>query len=254
VSNRATYPYEGSADSRPRRRKRSSRNAPSFRGWTRTSEGKGSEPCRGHQHPTRNRGACLLARTESLEIPLTSPGQGSRYPCGRRESNPQSTSFEPARSSSCLTSAWCAARGSNSVLRIKGPVHHPSCLRRVDRPGFEPGTFSVRGSCSNQLELAAQGLPGLARRAATTGLTGACTPVNRPVLFFGVPLWICQHAGTFIPQDGANENRPPGVCPASGFRLVLTPLSRSHSSDQGSIGLQAREHADMPLASPAPYA
>jgi hypothetical protein len=29
----------------------------------------------------------------------------------------------------------------------------------VDRPGFEPGTFSLQGSCSNQLELAAQGGP-----------------------------------------------------------------------------------------------
>jgi hypothetical protein len=43
----------------------------------------------------------------------------------------------------------------------------------VDRPGFEPGTFSLRGSCSDQLELAAQGLPGLARRAARAGLAGA---------------------------------------------------------------------------------
>ena len=38
---------------------------------------------------------------------------GHRY--GRRESNAHAAGFEPARSASCLTPAWCAARGSNPV-------------------------------------------------------------------------------------------------------------------------------------------
>ena len=153
----------------------------------------------------------------------------------------------------------------------------------MDRPGFEPGNLLLAGELLYQLELAAQGLPGLARRAARTGPAGARPPVSRPVSFFGVPLWICQRAGTFTPQGGAPHGRqelnlqplvletralpvelrpyvwrklkpPAGRVPASGFRSVFTPLSRSRSGDQGSIGLQAREHADMPLASPAPYA
>jgi hypothetical protein len=44
-----------------------------------------------------------------------------------------------------------------------------------------------------------------------------------------------------------NENRPPGVSPASGFRPVLAPLSRSHLSDQGSTQQQERGYADIPL-------
>jgi hypothetical protein len=45
----------------------------------------------------------------------------------------------------------------------------------------------------------------------------------------------------------ANENRPLGASPASGFRSVLTPLSRSLPGDQGSTGQQGRRHAEMPL-------
>jgi hypothetical protein len=44
-----------------------------------------------------------------------------------------------------------------------------------------------------------------------------------------------------------NENRPPGYVPASGFRLVLAPLSRSHLSDQGSTQQQGRGYADIPV-------
>jgi hypothetical protein len=42
----------------------------------------------------------------------------------------------------------------------------------VDRPGFEPGNLLLARELLYQLELAAQGLPGLARRAATTGPAG----------------------------------------------------------------------------------
>jgi hypothetical protein len=42
----------------------------------------------------------------------------------------------------------------------------------VDRVRFELTTFSLQGSCSNQLELAAQGLPDLGRRAAGAGPRG----------------------------------------------------------------------------------
>jgi hypothetical protein len=59
---------------------------------------------------------------------------------------------------------------------------------------------------------------------------------------------------SYVHRSDANENRPPGMSPASGFRSVLTPLSRSHSGDQGSIGQQVPGHADMPLASLTPYA
>jgi hypothetical protein len=59
---------------------------------------------------------------------------------------------------------------------------------------------------------------------------------------------------SYVHRSYANENRPPGVSPASGFRSVLTPLSRSHSCDQGSIGQQARGHANMPLVLSAPVA
>jgi hypothetical protein len=66
-----------------------------------------------------------------------------RDQCGRRESNAHAAGFGLARSASCLTPAWCAARGSNSVPWGKGPVHHPSCLRRLERhTGVEP-TFPV---------------------------------------------------------------------------------------------------------------
>src|SRR5215467_12420 len=57
---------------------------------------------------------------------------------------------------------------------------------------------------------------------------------------------------SYVHMHDANENRPPGVSPASGFRSVSTPLPRSHSCDQGSIVQQARGHADMPLVSLAP--
>jgi hypothetical protein len=67
------------------------------------------------------------------------PDYTSLHRYGRRESNAHATRFGLARSASCLTPAWCAARGSNSVPWGKGPVHHPSCLRRLERhAGVEP--------------------------------------------------------------------------------------------------------------------
>jgi len=52
---------------------------------------------------------------------------------------------------------------------------------------------------------------------------------------------------SYVHMLDANENRPPGVSPASGFRPVLAPLSRSHLSDQGSTPQQERGYADIPL-------
>src|SRR3984893_9608506 len=117
--------------------------------------------------------------------------------------------------------------------------------------------------------------------AGTTGQPGQApraqrAPARRPASFFGVPLCICQRAGTFTPRGGAphgrqesnlqplvletsglpslataiydaNKNRPPGVSPASGFWSVLAPLSRSHPGDQGSTRQQGRGYADIPL-------
>ena len=154
----------------------------------------------------------------------------------------------------------------------------------VDRPGFEPGNLLLARELLYQLELAAQGLPGLARRAARAGLAGAgcarewaclvlwCSAVELSTHRHVHPAGWCSAwtAGiepattgfgdqrspklSYVHRSDANENRPPGVSPASGFRSVLTPLSRSHSCDQGSIGQQARGHADMPLVLPAPVA
>jgi hypothetical protein len=138
----------------------------------------------------------------------------------------------------------------------------------VDRPGFEPGNLLLARELLYQLELAAQGLPDLARRAAATGpaarmhapwislsrsLVFRCGIVNtqarssrRMVLRMDGRNrtrnhWFWRPALSplsYVHMPGANENRPPGECPASGFRLVLTPLSRSHSGDQGSIARQ----------------
>ena len=80
--------------------------------------------------------------------------------------------------------------------------------------------------------------------AWTAGIEPATTGLSRPAF----------SQLSYVHRPDANENRPPGVSPASGFRSVFTPLSRSHSSGQGSIGQQAREHAGMPLVSPAPVA
>jgi hypothetical protein len=56
------------------------------------------------------------------------------------------TGFEPAVWCHWATPA-CAARGSNSVPWIKGPVHHPSCLRRSERiAGIEPAFSAWRAA------------------------------------------------------------------------------------------------------------
>ena len=83
-----------------------------------------------------------------------------------------------------------------------------ACALRVDRPGFEPGNLLLARELLYQLELAAQGPPGLARRAAKGQASQArVRPRERPASFFGVPLWNCQHTGTFTPQGGASHGR-----------------------------------------------
>jgi hypothetical protein len=151
----------------------------------------------------------------------------------------------------------------------------------VDRPGFEPGNLLLAGELLYQLELAAQVLPDLARRAAgADSLAGAnmrareadclflwCSAVHLSTLRHVHPAGWCSAwtAGiepattgfgdqrspwlSYVHKTDANENRPPGVSPASGFRPVLAPLSRSHPSDQGIAQQQGRGYAEIPLAS-----
>ena len=101
----------------------------------------------------------------------------------------------------------------------------------VDRPGFEPGNLLLARELLYQLELAAQELPDLGRRAARAGLAGAGAPASEPASLspfhpslgcsqtpsprsadekgssLGVPLWNCQRAGTFTPRGGAPHGR-----------------------------------------------
>jgi hypothetical protein len=117
---------------------------------------------RAHGASGRSRTACLFLTKEALcrvsyrgvagdpgfeprpagSEPAVLPDYTSLHWYGRRDSNAHWTGFEPAVCCHWTTPA-CAARGSNPVLWIKSPVHHPSCLRRSERiAGIEPA-FSV---------------------------------------------------------------------------------------------------------------
>ena len=79
----------------------------------------------------------------------SSAGGGSRT-----RTSSCSPRFELGAAAGYATPAY-AARGSNSVPRIKSPVHHPSCLQRVrvGMTGLEPAASGPRDRRSSQTEL-----------------------------------------------------------------------------------------------------
>jgi hypothetical protein len=120
ASNRLPSPYE--RDALPGELQRHG-----FRGWTRTSEGKGQGLAGDADAP-----------------PGTGTGGASRT---RRPRDLSSRGLPVA-----VTPAWYAARGSNSVPSLKRRVHHPSCLQRAEpyrgveprSSGWRPGVLAVR--------------------------------------------------------------------------------------------------------------
>ena len=111
VPIRATQPYEGQADAGPEG----------------GATGTGIEP--------------VWPRSRAL----MGCQQPTRYQYGRRESDPHGpcgpAGFEPAVAAVTPLPQGCAARGSNPVPRIKSPVHHQSCLQRLEPPtGIEPAS------------------------------------------------------------------------------------------------------------------
>lgn len=101
-------------------------------------------PVRTERTPAPYEGAALplsyggMASGGGLEPPrarvralLGTPSPHPETKCGRRESNSHRATFEVAVSCRWTTSA-CAARVSNPVPRVKSPVHHPSCLQRLE--------------------------------------------------------------------------------------------------------------------------
>jgi hypothetical protein len=62
-----------------------------------------------------------------------------------QDSNLRALGSEPRRDASNPPGIAYAARGSNSVPRSKSPVHHPSCLQRLERiAGIEPAFSAWR--------------------------------------------------------------------------------------------------------------
>ena len=62
-----------------------------------------------------------------------------------QDSNLRALGSEPRRDASNPPGTAYAARGSNSVPRSKNPVHHPSCLQRLERiAGIEPASSARR--------------------------------------------------------------------------------------------------------------
>ncbi len=97
----------------------------------------------------------------------SSTGGGSRTRTSSR-----SPRFELGAAASYATPA-CAARVSNSVPRIKSPVHHQSCLQRVvGMTGLEPASSGPPDRRSRQTELHPGGA---ARRTGIPCLEGRHT-------------------------------------------------------------------------------
>ena len=206
-----------------------------FRGWARTSEGRGQGPAGDADAPPgTGTGDASRTRTprglSSRGLPVASLPHGA--PPGPRTPYPwiKSPVLHPYSSRRAERHAGVAPPSMCPTARLwpaGGPLGYG---QPVDRPGFEPGNLLLAGELLYQLELAAQRLPGPARGAARTGLTGACPPVSQPASFFGVPLWICQHAGTFTPQGGAphgrqESNPQPLVLETSALPVELRPYA-----------------------------
>ena len=100
----------GQGRSRARRR--------GFRGWTRTSGGRGQGPAGDAIAPPGIKGPGLRCRCESAWLPASR----ARARCGSRTRIRQVLRLA-ALPVGC-TRAWCAARGSNSAPQIKSLMHH----------------------------------------------------------------------------------------------------------------------------------
>ncbi len=163
----------------------------------------GPQPCAAALLPAVDSNHDRL-RPERSVLPVRPAG--NRY--GRRESNAHAARFGLARSASCLTPAWCAARGSNSVPWGKGPVHHPSCLRRAERhAGVEPAFPAWKAGTLTVVLMPHRGSP----RARTSH-----------VLIFTQPL--CPMSERTIVWPGGFE--PPVSCSQS-MRLTTRPWPAS---------------------------
>ena len=99
-----------------------------------------------HPVPTR-----AIRRTKAEPQPCAAaklPGQ---------DSNLRALGSEPRRDASNPPGTAYAARGSNSVPRSKNPVHHPSCLQRLERIAVSDSGNRTRilslGGCRSAIEL-----------------------------------------------------------------------------------------------------
>jgi hypothetical protein len=131
-----------------------------FRGWARTSEVRGQGPAGDTDAPPGIAAPAARHVPNRWQVPLAPSGQAAYF---RAEGGSRTRSrrvLSPPGQPIAFTSAWCAARGSNSVLRIKGPVHHPSCLRRAERhAGVEPCITGVGGRHTDRCVNAAPWFP-----------------------------------------------------------------------------------------------
>jgi hypothetical protein len=191
----------------------------------------GSEPCWGHRRPTRNQ---YGRRDSNSQTAGFEPARYPRFPSRPRAPPEARTPFSGLRVR-CITRHACGAErtmvGKQGLEpRPLGPG--PSALILTPHPGGPPRIRTGKPSPCKGVALpvgaSSPGAAGLARRAARTGLAGACPPASQPVSFFGVPLCICQRAGTFTPQGGAPHGRQelnlqPLVLETSALPVELRP-------------------------------
>lgn len=137
-----------------RRRGRSRARRRSFRGWTRTSDGRGQGPAGDDQRPTRN-----------------------WY--GRRDSNSHAAGSEPARYASSRHARMVRRQGLEprfAGLRVQ-------CCTRIARGAriVWPGGFEPPVSCSQSMRLTARPWPASGPEGTRTLMPSACKTDAHPV-------------------------------------------------------------------------